>query len=57
MRGINKLLTVVAVTLCFFVGAASANFVLMSLSIVIAVAALIIEAYDVPDKLRRRPKL
>ena len=57
MRVINKLLTFIAVTLCFFVGAASASFALMGLSVVIAVTALVIEVCNVPDKLRRRPKL
>ena len=55
MRGINKLLTFVAVTLCFFMGTASDSFIFMGLSIFIAVTAFILEAYDVSERVRRGP--
>lgn len=48
MSGINKLLTFVAVTLCFFTGAIIDSFWLMLLSVVISLAALVLEHYALP---------
>lgn len=56
MRGINKLLTFIAVTLCFFVGASLDRPSLIGLSFVIAVTAFILESYDLPNKIRRRSR-
>lgn len=57
MRGINKLLTFIAVTLCFFGGAATNSFILMGLSVAIALIALILDIYDLPEKLRKGPRV
>lgn len=45
MWGVNKLLTTVAVALCFFSGAVFASFWLMLLSVLIALGALLLERY------------
>lgn len=53
MRAINKLLTLVAVALCFFGGAASGYLSLMALSVVIALVAFVLEAYALARRARR----
>ena len=45
MWGVNKLLTTVAVALCFFTGAVFASFWMMLLSVLIALGALLLERY------------
>ena len=45
MWGVNKLLTTIAVTLCFFTGAVFESFGLMLLSVLIALGAWTLERY------------